>query len=95
MVPSWMIKLRMPSNRAFQANWWMFLYSMNAKTNGATAGGRTKNRRIKPPSKAKYKSDAFEAIHSAASALRAAGAIDETTMRQFDAACLTVDENPE
>ena len=36
----------------------------------------------------KYKSDAFEAIHSSASALMEVGAIDKTTMRQFDDACL-------
>jgi len=34
--------------------------------------------------KAKYKSDAFEAIHSSASALRKVGAIDKATMRSFD-----------
>lgn len=39
--------------------------------------------------KAKYKSDAFEAIHSSASALRKVGAIDKATMRSFDESCLT------
>jgi putative transcriptional regulator len=38
----------------------------------------------------KFKSDAFEAIHSSASALRKAGVIDKATMRDFDAACLDV-----
>jgi putative transcriptional regulator len=38
----------------------------------------------------KFKSDAFEAIHSSASALRNIGAIDKATMRQFDASCLSV-----
>jgi len=38
--------------------------------------------------KPKFKSDAFEAIHSSASALLRVGAIDKTTMREFDAACL-------
>jgi putative transcriptional regulator len=38
--------------------------------------------------KAKYKSDAFEAIHSAAQGLHRAGTIDKTTMREFDATCL-------
>ncbi|RWO01640.1 MAG: DNA-binding transcriptional regulator [Mesorhizobium sp.] len=38
----------------------------------------------------KYKSDAFEAIHSSASALYKVGAIDKATMRSFDASCLTV-----
>jgi putative transcriptional regulator len=36
------------------------------------------------------KSDAFEAIHSSASALHKVGAIDKATMRDFDAACLAV-----
>ncbi|HEV3038397.1 MAG TPA: DNA-binding transcriptional regulator [Candidatus Angelobacter sp.] len=40
--------------------------------------------------KPKFKSDAFEAIHSSASALAKVGAIDKTTMRSFDASCLTV-----
>jgi putative transcriptional regulator len=39
--------------------------------------------------KRKFKSDAFEAIHASASALRDIGAIDKTTMRQFDESCLT------
>ncbi|RWB92899.1 MAG: DNA-binding transcriptional regulator [Mesorhizobium sp.] len=38
----------------------------------------------------KYKSDAFEAIHSSARALYKVGAIDKATMRSFDASCLTV-----
>ena len=38
----------------------------------------------------KYKSDAFEAIHSSASALYKVEAIDKTTMRSFDDSCLTV-----
>lgn len=37
-----------------------------------------------------YKSDAFEAIHSSASALFKIGAIDKTTMRDFDDSCLMV-----
>lgn len=36
----------------------------------------------------KARSDAFEAIHSAAASLHALGAIDTTTMREFDSACL-------
>jgi putative transcriptional regulator len=40
--------------------------------------------------KPKYKSDAFEAIHSAASGMVRAGTIDKTTMRRFDESCLTV-----
>ena len=39
--------------------------------------------------KSKFKSDAFEAIHSSASALFSVGAIDKATMREFDASCLT------
>jgi putative transcriptional regulator len=42
--------------------------------------------------KPKYKSDAFEAIHSAASALHRIGAIGKTTMRQFDEAALSAPE---
>ncbi len=38
----------------------------------------------------KYKSDAFEAIHSAAAGMFRAGTIDKATMRQFDESCLTV-----
>jgi putative transcriptional regulator len=37
----------------------------------------------------KFKSDAFEAIHSSATALHKVGAIDKTTMKGFDEACLT------
>ncbi len=39
-------------------------------------------------SKPKYKSDAFAAIHTSAAALQRVGAIDATTMRQFDESCL-------
>lgn len=35
----------------------------------------------------KFKSDAFEAIHSAASALHKVGTIDKATMRTFDKDC--------
>jgi len=35
-----------------------------------------------------YKSEAFESIHHAAQALFRVGAIDKTTMRDFDASCL-------
>lgn len=38
--------------------------------------------------KCNFKSDAFEAIHSSASALFAVGAIDKATMRSFDESCL-------
>ena len=38
----------------------------------------------------RYKSDAFEAIHSAASGMYRVGTIDKKTMRQFDTACLSV-----
>jgi putative transcriptional regulator len=38
----------------------------------------------------RFKSDAFEAIHASAAALRKVGAIDKATMRQFDKSCLSV-----
>jgi putative transcriptional regulator len=38
--------------------------------------------------KRKFKSDAFEGIHSSAPALYKVGAIDKTTMRRFDESCL-------
>jgi len=37
-----------------------------------------------------FKSDAFAAIHASATALQKVGAIDQMTMRQFDASCLAV-----
>ena len=40
-------------------------------------------------SKAKFKSDAFEAIHSAAAGLHRAGVLDKATMRSFDESCLS------
>ena len=39
--------------------------------------------------KSKFKSDAFEAIHSAASGMLRVGTIDKATMRHFDETCLT------
>jgi putative transcriptional regulator len=39
--------------------------------------------------KRKYKSDAFEAIHSAAVGMYSVGTIDKATMRHFDESCLT------
>ena len=38
--------------------------------------------------KSKFKSDALKAIHTSASALHKVGAIDKSTMREFDALCL-------
>lgn len=38
----------------------------------------------------KYKSDAFEAIHSSAAGMFRVGTIDKATMRRFDESCLTV-----
>ena len=38
--------------------------------------------------KRKYKSDAFEAIHSAASGMYRVGTIAKATMREFDESCL-------
>lgn len=40
--------------------------------------------------KPKYKSEAFEAIHSSARALLKVGAIDKATMREFDESCLAM-----
>lgn len=40
----------------------------------------------------KFKSDAFEAIHSSASAMFKIGAIDKATMREFDESCLVMPE---
>ena len=39
-------------------------------------------------SKTKFKSEAFEAIYSAAQGLHRAGTIDKATMRDFDESCL-------
>ena len=38
----------------------------------------------------KFKSDAFEAIHSSAAGMFRMGTIDKATMRRFDKSCLTV-----
>jgi putative transcriptional regulator len=38
--------------------------------------------------KAKFKSDPFEAIHSAVSGMYRVGTIDKATMREFDESCL-------
>src|SRR5580700_6973584 len=38
--------------------------------------------------KRKFKSDAFEAIHSSAAALHRVGAIDKATMKDFDESCI-------
>ena len=38
--------------------------------------------------KTKFKSDAFESIHTSAQALHKIGAIDKATLRNFDASCL-------
>ena len=37
----------------------------------------------------KYKTDAFESVHSTVAGMVRAGTIDKTTMRTFDASCLT------
>lgn len=39
--------------------------------------------------KARFRSDAFEAIHSAARGLHRVGTIDKATMREFDESCLS------
>lgn len=41
-------------------------------------------------SKPKFKSDAFEAIHSSVSGMYSVGTIDKVTMRRFDESCLAV-----
>lgn len=38
----------------------------------------------------KFKSDAFEAIHSAVTGMYEAGTIDKQTMRTFDETCLSI-----
>ncbi len=40
--------------------------------------------------KRKFKSDAFEAIHSSVSGMYRVGTIDKATMREFDESCLAV-----
>jgi putative transcriptional regulator len=40
--------------------------------------------------KRKFKSEAFEAIHSSVSGMYRAGTIDKATMREFDESCLAV-----
>ena len=42
--------------------------------------------------KPKLKSDAFASIHQSAKALHKVGAISKTTLREFDASCLSVPE---
>ncbi len=41
------------------------------------------------PTKPKFKSDAFEAMHSTVAGMRRAGTIGMATMRHFDETCLT------
>ena len=40
--------------------------------------------------KKKYKSDVLQSVHKTASGLHRIGLIDEKTMREFDASCLTI-----
>src|ERR1035437_4524170 len=42
------------------------------------------------PKNSKYKSDAFEAIHSSVKGMYRVGAIDKATMREFDEASLSI-----
>jgi len=44
--------------------------------------------------KRKFKSAAFEAIHSAAEGMYAAGTIDKETLKTFDETCLSVPAAP-
>ncbi len=48
-----------------------------------------KSKRFAKDAKGKFKSDAFAAIHSSASALGDVGAIGKKTMREYDELCLT------
>jgi putative transcriptional regulator len=50
----------------------------------------TRKFKLRIATKPKFKSDAFEAIHSSASALLKVGAIGKATMRKFDQSCLAV-----
>lgn len=67
-------------------------------TGGIVSGALSSDRRRAPKivvsdgsgTARKARSDAFEAIHSAATSLHAVGAIDKKTMRKFDAACLEI-----
>lgn len=60
------------------------------KTKAATAKPvKAPSAEQKRPVTRVYRSDAFEAIHSAATALHSVGAIDKKTMREFDASCFT------
>lgn len=45
--------------------------------------------------RSKFKSDAFEAIHSSVSGMYRAGTIDKETMRRFDESCLSVPDQVE
>ncbi len=49
--------------------------------------------RLTMATKRKFKSDAFEAIHSAVEGMYAAGTIDKETMRTFDMDCLVVPQD--
>lgn len=51
--------------------------------------------KLRMKSKSKFKSDAFEAMHSAVSGMFRAGSIDEDTMRRFDQSCLVSQEDAE
>ncbi|MDQ1919940.1 helix-turn-helix domain-containing protein [Massilia pseudoviolaceinigra] len=56
---------------------------VNAPKTGATM-------KSAPTARARpHRSDAFEAIHSAAAALHSVGIIDKKTMREFDKSCFT------
>ncbi|MBT2245880.1 hypothetical protein JQK15_20420 [Sphingobium sp. BHU LFT2] len=49
---------------------------------------RVRQRRYAMTAKSKFKSDAFETIHSAAAGMYRVGSIDRATMRHFDQSCL-------
>jgi putative transcriptional regulator len=60
------------------------------KTSWFAKAVMTTLRRYVMATKRRFKSDAFEAIHSSAQALLRVGAIEKATMRGFDESCLSV-----
>ena len=66
--------------------------SIIAGNEGAAIKAARSGRLVPPKVALKPRSDAFEAIHSAAAGLFEAGVISKTTMKEFDASCLSVPE---
>ena len=65
------------------------LYARKTEGNWPRKCNSNNSWRYAMKSNRKYKSDAFEAIHSAAAGMYRAGTIDKETMRGFDESCLT------